>query len=403
MAIDLHALYIDLHQHPELSFAEHRTAGIVAGHLEDLGYEVQTGFGVTGVVGVLENGDGPVVLLRADMDGLPVLEQTDLPYASTARATDHDGNDVPVMHACGHDVHVTALLGAAEEMMNTTDHWAGTLVVLFQPAEEWGGGAGAMVKDGLFDSIPAPSIVLGQHVGPLPAGVIALQSGVAMAASDTIDIRLFGVGGHGSRPEATVDPVLMAANLTVRLQQVVSREIAATDSAVVTVGQIHAGTKNNIIPDRAALGLTVRTFDLQVREQVLGAIERMTQAEGAAAGAERAPEVELVESYPLTFNNVESAQRLRGAFGDAFGTHQVVEPGPMSGSEDVGNLASAAGVPLVYWFIGGLDHALFPDLASGKMPNNLPSNHSPFFAPVLEPTLSRGVAALVTAAREFLD
>lgn len=403
MAIDLEALYVDLHEHPELSFQEYRTAAITAEHLEELGYAVQTGVGKTGVVGVLENGDGPVILLRADMDGLPVLEETGLPYASRQRGTDPDGNDVPVMHACGHDMHVTALIGAAELLSNTTDEWSGTVVALFQPAEEWGGGAQAMVDDGLFDSIPIPSVVLGQHVGPFPAGLIALQPGVAMAAADSLRIVLYGRGGHGSRPEAAIDPVLMAANLTVRLQQIVSREVASTDAAVVTVGQLHSGTKNNIIPDQAMLGLSVRTFDTGVREQVLGAIERMTQAEAEAVGAEKAPEIIHEESFPLTFNAVDASHRTIGALRTVFGDQGVVSAGPISGSEDVGVLASAINVPLVYWFVGGLDHALFGDLTSGKMPTDVPANHSPFFGPVIQPTLSASVSAMVTAAREWLD
>lgn len=403
MAIDLESLYADLHKHPELSFQEHRTAAIVAEHLEALGYEVQTGIGQTGVVGVLENGDGPVVLLRADMDGLPVLEATGLPYASIVQATDHEGNEVPVMHACGHDVHVTALIGAAEELAETSDQWAGTVVALFQPAEEWGSGAQAMVDDGLFDSIPAPSVVLGQHVGSFPAGLLALQPGVAMAASDSLRINIYGRGGHGSRPEAAIDPVLMAANLTVRLQQIVSREIASTDSAVVTVGQLHVGTKNNIISDSGMLGLSVRTFDPEIREQVLGAIERITQAEAAAAGAERAPEVILEERFPLTVNAPDPAQRTAKALASVAGSFGVVTPGPMAGSEDVSVLSTASGVPLVYWFLGGLDHELFGDLTDFKVDNSVPANHSPLFAPVMQPTLSVGVAALVAAAREWLE
>ncbi|XBH21216.1 amidohydrolase [Jonesiaceae bacterium BS-20] len=403
MAIDLESLYVDLHKHPELSFQEHRTAAIVAEHLENLGYEVQTGIGQTGVVGVLENGDGPAVLLRADMDGLPVLEATGLAYASTERAIDHEGNDVPVMHACGHDVHVTALIGAAEQLAESTEQWSGTVIALFQPAEERGGGAQAMVDDGLFDSIPAPAVVLGQHVGPFPAGVLALQSGVAMAAADSLRINLYGRGGHGSRPEAAIDPVLMAANLTVRLQQIVSREVASTDSAVVTVGQLRAGTKSNIIPDDATLGLSVRSFNPEVREQVLGAIERMAQAEAAAAGAERAPEVILEESFPLTVNNPDATARTAQALASIAGPYGVVSPGPMAGSEDVSVLSTASSVPLVYWFLGGLDHDLFGDLTRGAVDTSVPANHSPLFAPVLQPTLSVGVAALLAAAREWLD
>jgi hippurate hydrolase len=404
MALNLREIYVDLHENPELAFQEYRTAAIVADHLEQLGYEVHTEIGQTGVAGILANGDGPVVLLRADMDGLPVHEETGLDYASRARAIDRDGNDVPVMHACGHDVHVTALLGAAEQLAETTDEWSGTVVLVFQPAEEAGGGAQAMVDDGLFEIVPKPDVVLGQHVAPLPAGMVAVHPGVAMAAADSIDITLYGVGGHGSRPETTVDPVLMAASLTLRLQQIVSREIAFTEQAVVTVGQIHAGTKNNIIPSTAKLGLSIRTLDADLRERVLGAIERITNAEAEAFGAPKPPTIHNTESFPLTYNDPESTERFTEALGEVLGTQRVIGAGVISGSEDVGVLATAAQVPLVYWFLGGGDPALFAGVNhESGLSSDIPSNHSPHFAPVIEPTLSTGVLALVSAAREWLD
>src|SRR6185437_1174437 len=280
----LATLYRDLHAHPELSFAEHRTAGIVAERLRALGYEVTAGVGGTGVVGVLSHGTGPTVLLRADMDGLPVLEQTGLPYASTARATDSTGADVPVMHACGHDVHVTCLLGAAAELAAARGTWQGTLLLVFQPAEEQGNGAQAMIDDGLYTRFPVPSIVLGQHVSPVAAGVLGVHGGPAMAGADALRVVLHGKGGHGSRPETTVDPILMAAAIVLRLQGIVSREIAARDSAVLTVGALHAGTAVNIIPDSAELLLSLRHFDDKVRAQVLAAVERIVRAESAASG-----------------------------------------------------------------------------------------------------------------------
>ncbi|WP_136708382.1 amidohydrolase [Agromyces sp. H66] len=403
MTLDLAAVYRDLHAHPELSFQEHRTAGIVAGALERFGLAVTTGIGGTGVVGVLENGDGPTVLLRADMDGLPVEEATGLPYASTERGTDPDGNDVPVMHACGHDVHVTCLLGATERLTADRAAWSGRLVALFQPAEEWGGGAEAMIADGLFDRVPKPDVVLGQHVAPFPAGLVGVRGGPAMAGADSLTIRLHGTGGHGSRPETTVDPVYLAASTTVRLQGIVAREVAATDAAVVTVGQLHAGTKHNIIPSEAMLGLSVRTFDEAVREKVLASIERIVKAEAAASGAPREPEIVYDERFPVTVNDPDATERTAGALRHALGAERVIDPGLVSGSEDVGVLATAAGVPLVYWLLGGMDPARFGDaLQSGRMPDDVPSNHSPHFAPVIEPTLSAGVAALVAAAREWL-
>jgi hippurate hydrolase len=403
MSLDLAAVYRDLHANPELSFQEHRTAGIVAETLTALGLTVTSGIGRTGVVGVLENGDGPTVLLRADMDGLPVLEATGLPYASTARGTDHEGHEVPVMHACGHDVHVTCLLGATERLVADRSAWSGTLVALFQPAEEWGGGAEAMVADGLYDRVPKPDIVLGQHVAPLPAGFAAVRGGVAMAGADSLTIRLHGTGGHGSRPETTVDPVYLAASTVVRLQGIVARELAATDAAVVSVGQIHAGTKNNIIPAEATLGLSIRSFDETVRTKVLSAIERIAKAEAVASGAPREPEFDYEERFPVTVNDAAATERTAAALRGVLGEGRVIDPGIISGSEDVGVLATAAGVPLVYWILGGSDPALFGDaLATGRMPDDIPSNHSPFFAPLIEPTLEVGVAALVAGAREWL-
>ncbi len=402
MAIQLAAVYRDLHAHPELSFQEHRTAGIVADHLGSLGYAVTTGIAGTGVVGVLQLGAGPTVLLRADMDALPVLEETGLDYASTARGVDADGMDVPLMHACGHDVHVTCMLGAAEELA-AADDWSGTLVVLFQPAEEWGGGAERMVADGLFERVPVPDVVLGQHVAPFPAGFAGLHAGVAMAAADSIDITLHGEGGHGSRPETTVDPVYLAANVVARLQGIVAREIAPADAAVVTVGQLHAGTKNNIIPPSAKLGLSVRTLDAAVREKVLAGIERIARAESAASAAPAEPDFDYVERFPLTVNEPAATARTRAALQAALGEGSVIDPGPVAGSEDVGVLATAAGAPLVYWFLGGFNPSLFADLReTGRMPEDVPSNHSPHFAPLIEPTLSTGVRALVAAAREWL-
>ncbi|MGE5829504.1 MAG: amidohydrolase, partial [Micromonosporaceae bacterium] len=292
-------LYRDLHAHPELAFAEHRTAAVIAERVRELGYEVTTGVGRTGVVAVLRNGPGPVVLLRADMDALPVTEATGLPYASTERVRDRDGTEVGVMHACGHDLHVAWLVGALDLLERAREQWSGTLLGVFQPAEESGGGARAMVEDGLFDRFGRPDVVLGQHVVPQPAGAIAYRPGPAMASSDALDIRLFGRGGHGARPETTVDPVVMAAATVLRLQTVVAREVAGVDTAVVTVGAIHAGTKHNIIPAEAELRVTVRAFTEPVRRRVLDAVARIVRAESAASGAVREPEITAVGHYPV--------------------------------------------------------------------------------------------------------
>lgn len=399
-------LYRDLHAHPELSFAEHRTAGLAAAWLRELGCEVVEGIGGTGVAGVLARGDGPVVLLRADMDALPVQEATGLPYASTARATDSEGSDVPVMHACGHDVHVACLLGAATVLAGSTA-WRGTLVLVLQPAEETVSGAAAMVADGLYDRVPQPDVVLGQHVAPLPAGLLGLATGPAFAATDNLRITLTGAGGHASRPEATVDPVVMAASTVMRLQTVVSREVAATDTAVVTVGALRAGSKANVIPDSAELLLSVRTYVPEVRTAVLEAIGRIVQAEADAARAPQPPVIETLESAPPVVNDPDAVARTRAALESVVGIGAVVEPGPITASEDVGVLADAAGAPCVYWLLGGADPAAFAGAtdveAVRRVVASLPSNHSPAYAPVLQPTLELGCRSLVAAALAWLS
>ena len=306
MTIDLEALYTDLHQHPELSFQETRTAGIAAGHLRDLGLEVHEGIGVTGVVGILRNGEGPVVWARADMDALPVGEETGLAYASTATGIDPAGNTVPVMHACGHDMHVTAMIGAVEKLVAEKDDWSGTVVVLIQPAEEYGAGSRAMLDAGLRDLVPHPDVVLGQHVTPLPAGTIGVRPGTQMAASDGLTVVLHGRGGHGSRPHSTIDPVVMAAATVMRLQTIASREVDPRDVAVVTVGSIHAGLKNNIIPAEAKLELSLRYPNDEMRDKVLASVERIVRAEAAASGAEREPEIRTDHTLPPTINDADA-------------------------------------------------------------------------------------------------
>jgi amidohydrolase len=403
---DLAEVYRDLHAHPELAFAEHRTAELVADRIRTLGYEVTSGVGGTGVVGVIRNGDGPTAMLRADMDALPVLEQTGLAYASTRSTIDDDGSSVPLMHACGHDVHVTCLLGAAEALAADRSSWQGSLLLVFQPAEEVGRGARAMIDDGLFERFGRPDIVLGQHVAPIPAGFLALQPGQAFAASDSLRVVLHGRGAHGSRPEASIDPVVLAAATVMRLQGIASREVGGTETAVVTVGALHAGRKANVIPDQAELLLSVRTLDPAVRERVLGAITRIVNAEAAASGAAREPEVTSAQSFPTVVNDVEAAQRTRDAFDAALGPERVFVPGPVTGSEDVGLFATSAGVPCVYWLLGGADPAVFAGAGDiedvQRIVRDLPSNHSPLFAPVIEPTLQTGITALVVAARTWL-
>lgn len=388
-------IYRDLHAHPELAFAEHRTAAAAARHAADAGWEVTTGVGGTGVVATLRNGPGPHVMLRADMDALPVREATGLPYASEATATGPDGTEVPVMHACGHDAHVTCLIGALRDLAASRADWSGTVTAVFQPAEEAGDGARAVLDDGLLDRFGTPDVVLGQHVTPLPAGLLGAHPGPAFAAADSLRVLLHGRGGHGSRPETTVDPVVLAAATVMRLQTVVSREIAASDTAVLTVGSLHAGAKENVIADLAELGLSLRSFTEPVRQRLLAAVDRVVRAEAAASGAPREPEVLHTGAFPVLVNDEAATARTMAAFRAEFGADRVVDPGPVSGSEDVGLLATAAGAPLVYWLLGGGDPAVDPADA--------PSNHSPAFAPLPEPTIEVGVRALVTAARAWLD
>ena len=399
---DLEALYKDVHSHPELSMQETRTAGLAADRLRATGYEVTTEVGKTGIVGLLRNGDGPTVMLRADMDALPIQEATGLPYASKATATDREGKMVPVSHMCGHDMHVTWLAGATKLMAEARTSWRGTLMAVFQPAEETGEGAQAMIDDGLFKRFPKPDVVLGQHVMVGPSGTVAGRAGAITSAADSLQIRLFGRGAHGSMPQASIDPVVMAASTVLRLQTIVSREVAAAEAAVLTVGVLQAGTKENVIPDEAIIKLNVRTFDAGVRQRVLAAIERIANAEAAASGAPRPPEITMIDQYPLNVNNQDAAKRVAEAFRGHFGAERVRETGPAPASEDFGSFGSEWHVPSVFWFVGGTDPKTYAKAKEANKINELPVNHSPKFAPVLHPTLQTGVEALVVAARAWL-
>jgi amidohydrolase len=401
---ELEELYRDIHQHPELSLQERRTAARAAEALASAGFEVTSGVGGTGVVGVLRNGDGPTVMLRADMDALPVEEATGLPYASTATATDADGNEVPVMHACGHDMHVTWLAGAATLLAQGLGAWSGTLLAIFQPAEETAQGARAMIDDGLFDRFPKPEVILGQHVMPAPSGEVSYRPGTTQAAADSLEVRLFGRGAHGSMPESSVDPVVMAASTVLRLQTIVSREVAASQAAVVTVGALQAGTKDNVIPDEALLKINVRTFDEAVRTRVLGAIERIVKAEADASGAPKPPQIEYTEHYPLTTNDADQTARVAAALSAYFGGERVHElAAPISASEDFGSFGTEWGVPSVFWYVGGTDPDTYRQAQqAGRVADDIPTNHNPKFAPVIHPTLETGVQAITTAALSYL-
>ncbi|HKW26087.1 MAG TPA: M20 family metallopeptidase [Terriglobales bacterium] len=400
---DLESVYKDVHSHPELSMQENRTAAIAADHLRAAGYDVTTGVGKTGVVGLLRNGDGPAIMLRADMDALPVREATGLPYASNVTQTDHEGKPVPVMHACGHDMHVTWLIGAASSLARTRNAWRGTLMPVFQPAEETGTGAQAMIDDGLFTRFPKPSVILGQHVMVGSAGTISTRSGTITSAGDSFEIRMFGRGAHGSMPQSSIDPVVMAAATVLRLQTIVSRELAPSDAAVVTVGSLQAGTKENVIPDEAVIKLNVRTFDENVRKRVLAAIERIVNAEAEASRAPKKPEITALDRYPLVKNDPEATKRVVEALRSYFPSERVKDAQPTTASEDFGSFGTEWQVPSVFWFVGGTAPEIYAKaMASGTI-DDIPTNHNPRFAPVIHPTLRAGVEAMVVASLAWLS
>ena len=395
------AFYKDLHQHPELSHQEQRTAQRVAGQLQQYGCTVQSGIGGTGVVGMLSNGVGPAVLLRADMDALPVKEDTGADYASTATAQDADGNEVPVAHACGHDIHVSCLLGMTKLMADHPGQWNGTLLALFQPAEETGDGAQAMVDDGLLTRIPAPDVALAQHVLRGVAGTAGTRSGPFLSAADSIKITVYGRGGHGSMPQNTVDPVVLAAMIVVRLQTVVSREIAPGQTAVLTVGSSQAGTTSNVIPGHAVLQLNTRSYTQQTRQRMLAAIQRIVRAECQAAGSPKDPDFETLDSYPLTDNDAGTTRRVAAAFSAHFGD-RALQWDQQTASEDFSNIPRAAGIPYTYWAIGGTDPQTYRTAEKNGHVDDLPANHSPKFLPPLQPTLRTGTEALTAAALAWL-
>ena len=399
---ELEAIYKDIHAHPELSMHETRTAKIAANHLKTNGFEVTTGVGQTGVVGILRNGIGPTVMLRADMDALPIKEATGLPYASKMTAKGPDGKIVPVAHSCGHDMHVVCLIGASSLFAKSRGSWQGTLMAIFQPGEETAEGAQAMIDDGLFKRFPKPDVVLGQHVMSLPSGHLDWRKGVVTSAADSLQIRMFGRGAHGSMPEASIDPVVMAASTVMRLQTIVSREVAPTDSAVVTIGALQAGTKENVIPDEAIIKLNVRTFNKDVRKHVLAAIKRIVNAEAAAAGAPKPPEITPLDRYSSVTNDLDATEKVVEAFRQNFPADSVEQTKPTMASEDFGCFGAEWHAPAVYWFFGGDDPKVYAKAKKQGTISSLPTNHNPRFAPVIHPTLETGVKALVVAAHAWL-
>jgi amidohydrolase len=386
-------LYKDIHRSPELGLREHRTAERVESELTGLGMEVKR-IGGTGVVGILANGEGPTVLARADIDALPVTEATGLEYAST-----EDG----VMHACGHDMHLAALMGAAKLLADHRDAWSGTYIALFQPSEENAAGAQAMIDDGLADQIPTPDVALGQHVMPMEAGTLATAAGPVLSAGDSLKITVFGRGAHGSMPHNSVDPVVLAAAIVLRLQTIVSRETQPGEFAVVTVGASNAGSTSNIIPDRAELLLNLRTYDTALRRRIIDAIERIVRGECAAAGSPQEPTFEYYDQFPLTSNDEGVNATVTEALTAHFGEDAVRQANPATASEDFSRLPGAFGIPYAYWFVG----SVAPDkyraaVEAGTVSADIPANHSPFFAPALDPTLEIATTAQAVAALAYL-
>ncbi len=398
----LDALYKHLHAHPELSFQEEQTAARMAKEIESLGFTVTTKVGGHGVVGVLKNGAGPTVLVRCDMDALPVTENTGLTYASKVRARDKEGKEVGVMHACGHDMHMTCWVGTARVLTALKDRWQGTVVFIAQPAEEAGGGARRMLEDGLFKRFPRPDYCLALHCDPRhPHGHIAYSEGVMLANVDTIDITVRGKGGHGAAPHTTVDPIVLSARIILDLQTLVSREVNPIDPAVVTVGSIHGGTKHNIIPPEVKLQITVRTLKDEVRQQILEGIARIVKS--AAQGA-RAPEptirVELDDFTPAVYNDAALAKKTAARFKQVLGEDKVHRTGPIMGGEDFSRYGRE-GVPIFFFFLGTMDPAR---VAASQKPGGepLPSLHSDFYYPVPEPTLRTGIVTMTAAVLNLL-
>ncbi|KAL8680620.1 MAG: hypothetical protein Q9186_003212 [Xanthomendoza sp. 1 TL-2023] len=399
------ALYKHFHSQPELSFQEKQTAAKAASLLRSLnaGYEVHTSIGGHGLAGVLKNGAGKTILLRADMDALPIRENTGLEYASKVTMRDNDDVIKPVMHACGHDFHVTALLATAERLAKLKQSWSGTLIVLFQPNEERAGGAQAMVDDGLYDRIPVPDIVLGQHVMPIRTSFIGSRIGNIMSEADSFKITLFGRGGHGSMPHRTVDPVVLAASVVMKLQTIVSREVDPDQFAVVTVGSLQAGQTENIIADKAEVRLNVRTQNHEVRNRVLASIRRVVNGESEASGATREPLIEETTHFPLSVNDEAVTKEVHESFEAFFGKRFDSNTACSTASEDYSILGSSQGKPCCFWFFGGTDETIWDEAEKrGRLAEAIPVNHSPFFAPIIQPTLATGIDALSLAALTFL-
>lgn len=389
----LEELYRHFHRNPELSLQEYRTADRIEEELRGRGIEDVQRIGKTGLVVTLHNGDGPVVAMRGDIDALPMAERSGVEYAAegVTQVDETTGKDTPVAHTCGHDMHIVCLLGATWALHANRDAWSGTFIAVFQPGEENAAGAKAMVADGIVDKVQKPDVYLGQHVlGSLPGGAVGIRSGPLFSAAASIEITLYGKGSHGSMPNLGVDPIVLGAAIVSRLQTIVSREVAPKETAVVTVGSFHAGTKSNIIPDSAVLQLNTRAFNRDVEKHLHEAIERIVRAECEAARSPKEPEFRYYDQYPLTSNHEAPTEKVRAAF-DAYFGDDSVDMAPVPASEDFSVIPDAFGCPYTYWGLGG-----FKDW------ENAPGNHSPFFAPDIQPTLDRGVEAIVVAASPWL-
>ncbi len=399
-------LYRDLHANPELSFAEVETAAKLAARLRALGFEVTEGVGKTGVVGVMRNGDGPVVMLRADMDGLPVVEQTGLPFASKRTATPASGVETGVMHACGHDTHMAGWIGAAQLLAERKDQWRGTLVMVGQPAEEIGEGALAMLEDGLYTRFPKPDYVLAFHdAAQFPAGMIGYSPGYALANVDSVDITVPGVGGHGAYPHTTRDPIVLASAIVMKLQTLVSRENSPLEPAVITVGSFLAGSKHNIIPDEAKLQITVRSYSDENRKRLLDGIARVARGEAIAAGMpeDRMPKVSVADPYtPSTFNTVDFTEQVAAGFRQRFGENRVMQVPSVMGGEDFSQFlrASPDDVKSLIFWVGGVPQAEFEKAQRGEIV--LPSLHSPYWAPDAEKVIATAAEALTAASLDLM-
>ena len=403
---ELMELYRDLHANPELSFEEDETAAKLAARMRTLGFEVTEGVGKTGVVAVMENGEGPTVLIRADMDGLPVIEQTGLPFASTVKATPATGVETGVMHACGHDTHMTAWIGAAQQLVDHKDEWSGTLVMILQPAEEVGEGALAMLEDGLFTRFPKPDYAIAFHdAAQFPAGTIGYSPGYALANVDSVDITVKGVGGHGAYPQSTKDPVVLASSIVMKLQTLVSRELSPLEPGVVTVGSFRAGSKHNIISDEAKLQLTVRSYTDEARKLLLDGIARIARGEAIAAGIadDQLPVVTVADPYtPSTFNDPEFTETVMTGFRTRFGEDRVMQVPSVMGGEDFSQYrrADPDGVESLIFWIGGVPEDEWQAAQNGE--GALPSLHSPFWAPDAEKVIETGAEALAAAAIDLM-